>query len=87
MSNFAVGKNIQFTICILSKPTLSITVIETVVKAQGSLRWETETMEVKSGSHRSQTILHSASSTSTKVPTVATQLSRALQQVLNFHSR
>ena len=30
---------------------------ETVVKAQGSLRWETETMVVESGSHHGQTIL------------------------------
>ena len=51
MSNSAVGKSIQFTICILSKPTLSITVIETVVKAQGSLWWETETMEVERSNH------------------------------------
>jgi len=48
-SNFADGKNIQFTICILLRPTLSITVTETIVKAQGSLPWETETMEVESG--------------------------------------
>ena len=40
MSNFADGKNIQFTI-----------VTETVVKAQRSLRWEIETPEVESGSH------------------------------------
>ena len=53
-SNFADGKNIHFTIRILSRPTLSITV--------------TETMEVESGSHRSQTILLSARSTSTKAP-------------------
>ena len=38
MSNFADGKNIQFTIHILLRPTLSITVTQTVVKAQGSLR-------------------------------------------------
>ena len=49
MSNFADGKNIQFTIRILSRPTLWITVTETVVKAQRSLRWE---MEFESGSHR-----------------------------------
>jgi len=54
-------------------------VTETVVKAQGSLWWETEAMEVQSGSHRGQTILPSARSTLTKVPTVATQLSPALQ--------
>ena len=68
MSNFAYGKNIQFTICILLRPTLSITVTETVVKAQGSLRWETETisMEVESGSHWGQTSLLSACRTSTK---------------------
>ena len=45
---------------------------ETVLKAQISLRWETETMEVESGSHWGQTILLSACSTSTKAPTVAT---------------
>jgi len=36
-------------------------------------------MEVESGSHRGQTILLSAGSTSTKPPTIATQLSLALQ--------
>jgi len=46
-SNFADDKNIQFTIRILSRPTLWITVRETVVKAQRSLRWEIEMMEVK----------------------------------------
>jgi len=54
----------QFTIRTLSRPTLSMTVTETVVKVQISLRWEIETMEVESGSHR-QTILLSARSTST----------------------
>ena len=87
MSNFADGKNIQFTIRILLRPTLWITVTETVVKAQGSLWWETEMMEVESGSHRCQTILLSARSSSTKPPTIATQLSLALQQVLRFHWR
>jgi len=86
-SNFADGKNIQFTIRILSRPTLSITVTETVVKAQISLRWEIEMMEVESGSHLDQTILLSARSTSTKLPTITTQLSLALQQILRFHSR
>ena len=85
MSNFADSKNIQFTVRILSRPTLLITVTETVVKAQGSLRWETETMVVESGSHRGQTILLSARSTSTKAPTIATQLSLALQQIFRFH--
>jgi len=75
------------TYSILSKPTLWITVTETVVKAQRNLRWEIETMEVESGSHRGETILLSALSTSTKPPTIATQLSLALQQILCFHSR
>jgi len=39
MSNFADDKNIQFTIRLLSRPTSSLTVTETVVKAQGSVRW------------------------------------------------
>ena len=87
-SNFADGKNIQFTIHILSRPTLSITVTETVLKAKVSQWWETVTMEVESESHRSQTILLSGRCTSTKAPTVATtQLSLALQQILRFHSR
>ena len=85
MSNFADSKNIQFTIRILSRPTLWITVTETIVKAQRSLRWKIEMMEVESGSHRGQTILLSAHSTSTKQPTIATQLSLALQQILRFH--
>jgi len=34
MSHFADGENIHFTICILSKPNLSITVTETVVKGK-----------------------------------------------------
>ena len=82
MSNFADGKNIQFKIRILSRPTLSITVTETAVKAQGSLQWETETisMEVESGSHWDQTSLLSARSTSAKAPTVTTQPSLTLQQ-------
>jgi len=87
-SNFAESKNLHFTIRILSRPTLSITVTETVAKAQRSLRWEIETMEVKSGSHQGQTIL-SVRSTSTKpstMSTIATQLSLALQQILRFHS-
>jgi len=71
---------------ILSRPTLLITVTETVLNAQVIRWWETETIEVESGSHRSQTILLSARCTSTKVPTVATQLSLALQQVLRFCS-
>jgi len=78
-------KNVQFTVRTLSIPTLLITVTETVVKAQGSLRWEIETMEVESGSHRGQAILLSACSTSTKPPTIATQLSLVLQQILRFH--
>jgi len=41
-------------------------------------------MEVERGSHQGQTILLSASSTLTKAPTVATQLSLALQQILRF---
>ena len=80
-------RRIQLTVRILSRPTLSVTVTETVVKAQGILRWETETMEVESGSHRGQTILLSAPSTWKKAPTVATQLSLALQQIRRFHSR
>ena len=72
---------------ILSKPTLWITVTETEVKAQRSLRWETETMEVESGSDQGQTILLSIRSTSTKPPTITTQLPMALQQILHFHSR
>jgi len=55
-SNFADGKNIHFTICILWRPTLLIAVTETAVKAQGSQWWETQTMEVRSGSHRGQII-------------------------------
>ena len=47
-SHFADSKNIQFTIRILSRPTLSIAVTETVVKAQRSLRWEIEMIEVES---------------------------------------
>jgi len=74
MSNFADVKNIQFMIHILLRPTLSITMTETVFKAQGSLWWETEMMEVESGSHQSQTILLSAHCASTKAPTVTTQL-------------
>ena len=46
-SNFPDGKNIQFTIRILSRPTLWMTVTETVVKAKRSLQWEIEMMEVK----------------------------------------
>jgi len=38
MSIFADGKNVQFTIHTLSRPTLWITVTETVVKAQRNLR-------------------------------------------------
>jgi len=87
MSNLADGKNIQFTNRTLSRPTLSITVTETVLKAQGSPWWKTETMQVESGSHRNQTILLSARSTSTIPPTIATQLSLALQQILRFHSQ
>jgi len=86
-SNYKDGKNIQFTICILSRSTLWITVTEIVVKAQRSLWWEIETVEVESGSHQGQTILLSAHSTSTKPPTIATHLSLALQQTLHFHSR
>jgi len=62
-------------------------VTKTIVKVQISLRWETERMEVESGSHQGRTILLSAHSTSTKPPTIATQLSLALQQILRFHSR
>jgi len=74
---------------ILSRPTLLITVTDTIVKAQGSLWWGTERMEIESGSHRGQAVLLSGHSTSTKAPTVATQLSLALQlqQVLGFHSQ
>jgi len=86
-SNFADGKRIQFTIRIFSRPTLWITVTDTVVKAQRSLRWEIETMEVKSGSQWGQTIPLSARSTSTNPPTITTQLSLALQQILCFHSQ
>jgi len=68
--NFPDGKNIQFMNCILSRPTLSIAVTETIVKAQGSLWWDTEMMEVESESHQGQTILLSVHTTSTKVPTV-----------------
>ena len=57
------------------------------VITQISLRWDIETLEVESGSHRGQTILLSARSTSTKAPIVATQLPLALQQVRHFHSR
>ena len=74
-------------ICILSRPTLSITVTETVVKSQGSLWWETEKIEVKSRCHRGQTVLLAAHSTSTKRPIFTTQLSLTLEQVLHFHSR
>ena len=56
-SSFADGKHILFAICILSRPTLSITVTETIVKAHGSRWWETEMMEVESGCHWGQTIL------------------------------
>ena len=77
MSNFADGKNVSFTIRILSRLTLSITVTETVVKAQRSLWWVTETMEVEGGSHWGLAILLSARTSSTKVPTVITQLSQA----------
>ena len=38
MANY---ENIQFTYRILSSPTLSIAVTETVLKAQGSVRWKT----------------------------------------------
>jgi len=62
-------------------------VTETVVKAQRSLRWEIEMMKVESGSHWGQSILLSGHSTSTNSPTIATQLSLALQQVLRFRSR
>ena len=41
-------------------------------------------MEVESGSHQGQTILLSARSTSTKPPTIATQLSLALQLALSL---
>jgi len=44
-------------------------------------------LEVESGSSRGQTILLSGSSTLTKPPIIATQLSLALQQILRFHSR
>jgi len=62
-------------------------VTEAVVKAQRSQQWEIETMEFESGSPWGQTILLSAHSTSTKLPTITTQLSPALQQILRFHSR
>ena len=80
LSNFADGKNTRFMNCILSRPTLSIAVTETAVKAQGSLWRETETMEFESRSHLGQTILLSACTSSAKVPTVATQLSLALNK-------
>ena len=44
-------------------------------------------MEVESVSHRRQTVPLSARSTSPKEPTIAVQLSLALQQVPHFHSR
>ena len=44
-------------------------------------------MEAESGSHTSRTITISVCTTSQKAPTVATQLSLALQWVLCFHSR
>jgi len=50
----------------------------TVVIAQGRLWWETETMEVESGSHKGQTGLLSAHSTSTRAQAVTTKLSLAL---------
>jgi len=71
---------------ILARPALSIIVTETVLKAQVSRWWETEMMDIESGTHWSQTILLSACCTLTKAPTVTTQLSLA-QQVLHFRSR
>ena len=79
-SSFADGKNIQFTIRILPRPSLLITVTETVMKAHGSLQQVIETMEVESGSHQVQTIFLSAHSTLTKVPTVATSISLTITE-------
>ena len=52
-----------------------------------SLGREIESTEVESGSHRDQTIPLSARTTSWKEPTIAVQLSLALQQVPYFHSQ
>jgi len=49
MSNFAAGKNVEFTVHILLRPTLSIPVTETIVKSPGESMVETETLEVESG--------------------------------------
>ena len=62
-------KNIQFTIRILLRPTLSMKVTKIAVKDQRSLRWETETMEVESGSHRGQTIAPFSTQYFDKAPT------------------
>ena len=80
-------REIQSTNRTLSRPTLPIVVTETVVKARGGLRCEIESTEVESGSHRGQTVPLSARTTSRKEPTIAVQLSLALQQVPHFHSR
>ena len=57
------------------RPILSIAVTETVVRAQGSLWWDTETMGVESGSHQGQTILLSAHTTSTCIKHLQSLLS------------
>ena len=51
---FADGKNIQLMNHILLRPTL---LIAATVNTQRSVWWETETMEVESGSHWGQTSL------------------------------
>ena len=89
-SNFADGKNIQFTIRILSRPTWWITMTETVVKAQRSRRVGDRNDGIRKwkspGSNHASSFQH-VYSTSTKPPTIATQLSLALQQILCVHSR
>jgi len=57
MPNFADGENMHFTIRILSRPNLSITVTETVVKGTSMVG-----MEVESGIQRGETILLSTHS-------------------------
>ena len=85
-SDLADGKNIQFTIRILSRPTFSITVTDRRESPGKSLVGDTNDGSRKCKSPGSN---HppSAPNTSTKAPTIATQLSLALQQVLRFHSR
>ena len=55
-----IERDIQSTNRTLSRPTLLIVVTETIVKARGGLRWEIESTEVESGSHRGQAIPLSA---------------------------